>query len=139
VLRAREPAERLCPPSATWGVRPRRERTAAVSAAARDAANWMIAKYDAVNPPALKRLLAGGIQLRPFSQEIMEASHKAANEVYAETAAANPRFKKICDSYVAFRRRQLFVAAGGCHSTSPRCACAPGPKTRLITNRSSCG
>jgi len=76
---------------------------ATVLAAARDAGNWMTAKYDAVNPPALKRLLAGGTQLRPFSQEIMEASYKAANEVYAETAAANPRFKKIYDNYVAFR------------------------------------
>jgi TRAP-type mannitol/chloroaromatic compound transport system substrate-binding protein len=76
---------------------------AAVLAAARDAGNWLIARYDAVNPPALKRLLAGGTQLRPFSQEIMEACYKAANEVYAETAAANPRFKKIYDNYVAFR------------------------------------
>jgi TRAP-type mannitol/chloroaromatic compound transport system substrate-binding protein len=76
---------------------------AAVLAATRDAGNWMIAKYDAVNPPALKRLLAGGTQLRPFSQEIMEACYKAANEVYAETAAANPRFKRIYDNYVAFR------------------------------------
>jgi TRAP-type mannitol/chloroaromatic compound transport system substrate-binding protein len=76
---------------------------AAVQAAARDAGSWMITKYDAVNPLALKRLLAGGTQLRPFSQEIMEASYKAANEVYAQTAAANPRFKKIYDNYVAFR------------------------------------
>jgi TRAP-type mannitol/chloroaromatic compound transport system substrate-binding protein len=49
------------------------------------------------------RAPAGGTQLRPFSQEIMEACYKAANEVYAETAAANPRFKKIYDNYVAFR------------------------------------
>lgn len=39
----------------------------------------------------------------PFSHEIMEACYKAANEVYAETAATNPRFKKIYDNYVAFR------------------------------------
>ncbi len=26
----------------------------------------MMAKYDAVNPPALRRLLANGVQLRPF-------------------------------------------------------------------------
>ena len=76
---------------------------AAVLAAARDAGDWMMTKYDAVNPPALKRLLAGGTQLRPFSPDIMEACYKAANEVYAETAAANPCFKKIYDSYVAFR------------------------------------
>jgi TRAP-type mannitol/chloroaromatic compound transport system substrate-binding protein len=74
-----------------------------VLAAASDAGTWMIGKYDAVNPPALKRLLGGGTQLRGFSQEIMEASYRAANEVYAETLAQNPRFKKIYDSLVAFR------------------------------------
>jgi len=76
---------------------------AALLAAARDAGHWMTGKYDAGNPPALKRLLAGGTQLRPFSQEIMEASYRAANEVCAETSADNPRFKKIYDSMVAFR------------------------------------
>jgi TRAP-type mannitol/chloroaromatic compound transport system substrate-binding protein len=85
-----------------WNALPRHYQ-AAVQAAARDAGDWMITKYDAANPTALKRLLAGGTQLRPFSQEIMEACYKAANEVYAETAAANPRFKKIYDNYVAFR------------------------------------
>jgi len=76
---------------------------AAIGAAAREAGHWMTTKYDAANPTALKRLVAGGTMLRPFSPEIMEASYKAANEVYAETAAANPRFKKIHDSLVAFR------------------------------------
>jgi len=39
----------------------------AVLARACDAANsWMLAKYDAVNPPALKRLIAAGAVLRPF-------------------------------------------------------------------------
>jgi TRAP-type mannitol/chloroaromatic compound transport system substrate-binding protein len=33
----------------------------------------------------------------------MEASYRVANEVYAETSADNPRFKKIYDSMVAFR------------------------------------
>ena len=35
---------------------------------------WMQARYDAANPAALKRLVAGGAQLRPFSQPIMDAS-----------------------------------------------------------------
>ena len=29
--------------------------------------NWMMAKYDQVNPPALKKLLAGGTKLHAFS------------------------------------------------------------------------
>jgi TRAP-type mannitol/chloroaromatic compound transport system substrate-binding protein len=66
----------------------------------------MQAKYDARNPAALKRLVGAGAQLRPFSPEIMEASLKAANEVYAETSAKNADFKKIYDAMVPFRNDQ---------------------------------
>ena len=61
------------------------------------------ARYDARNPAALKRLVANGTQLRPFPQSVMEACLKASNEVNAETSAANPDFKKVWDSIVAFR------------------------------------
>jgi TRAP-type mannitol/chloroaromatic compound transport system substrate-binding protein len=60
-------------------------------------------RYDARNPAALKRLLASGAQLRPYSQSVLEACFKAANEVYAETSAANAEFKKVYDNMVAFR------------------------------------
>ena len=36
----------------------------------------------------------------------MDASFKAANELYAETAAANAEFKKVYESTVAFRSDQ---------------------------------
>ena len=68
---------------------------------------WMTAKYDADNPKALRELVAGGTKLLPFSQPIMEASFAAANEVYAETTAKNPKFKKIYDSMVAFRKEEV--------------------------------
>src|SRR2546421_1380555 len=61
------------------------------------------AKYDSRNPAALRRLIAGGAELRPFSEPIMEASLKASDEVNAETAASNADFKKIHDSLIAFR------------------------------------
>jgi TRAP-type mannitol/chloroaromatic compound transport system substrate-binding protein len=61
------------------------------------------AKYDARNPLALKRLVGAGAQLRPFSQPIMEACLKAANEVYAEISAKNADFKKVYDNMIAFR------------------------------------
>jgi TRAP-type mannitol/chloroaromatic compound transport system substrate-binding protein len=67
---------------------------------------WMQAKYDAGNPPALKRLLAAGTQLRPFPQPVMEACLKAANQVYAEISATNADFKKVWDNLVAFRNDQ---------------------------------
>jgi TRAP-type mannitol/chloroaromatic compound transport system substrate-binding protein len=62
-----------------------------------------LARYDARNPAALKRLVANGVQLRPFSQAVMEACLKASNEVNAETSAANPFYKKVLDSMNAFR------------------------------------
>ncbi len=61
------------------------------------------ARYDARNPGALKRLVAAGTQLRPFSQPIMEACLKASNEVNAETSATNPDYKAVWDSIQAFR------------------------------------
>src|ERR1051326_2718423 len=61
------------------------------------------ARYDARNPQAIKRLVANGAILRPFSQAIMEACLKASNEVNAETSASNPDFKKIYDSQMEFR------------------------------------
>jgi TRAP-type mannitol/chloroaromatic compound transport system substrate-binding protein len=59
---------------------------------------WMLAKYDQLNPPALKRLLAGGTKLHVFSPPIMEASYKAAKEVHSEIATTNASFKKVYDS-----------------------------------------
>jgi TRAP-type mannitol/chloroaromatic compound transport system substrate-binding protein len=64
---------------------------------------WMLAKYDANNPAALKRLVLNGAQLRPFNQAVLEASYKAANEIYAGTSAKNADFKKLYDNMVAFR------------------------------------
>lgn len=64
----------------------------------------MLAKYDAKNAGALRQLVADGVQLRPFSGEILEACYKAAQEVYAEITAANPAFKKIYDSQQAFKK-----------------------------------
>jgi TRAP-type mannitol/chloroaromatic compound transport system substrate-binding protein len=79
---------------------------AVVTAAAAYAGIEMTARYDKRNPEAIRRLIASGAQLRPFSQPILDACLKAANEVYAETTASNADFKKIYDNMVAFRNEQ---------------------------------
>ena len=66
----------------------------------------MQARYDALNPGALKQLIAAGTELRPFTQPTLEACLKAANEVYTETSAKNADFKKIYQSMAAFRGDQ---------------------------------
>ena len=66
----------------------------------------MMARYDARNPVALKRLVANGTQLRPFTQEIMEACLKASDQVNAETAATNPAYKKVLANLEDFRNNE---------------------------------
>ena len=68
--------------------------------------NWMLAKYDAVNAPALKRLVAGGTELRGFPLPVLDAAYKASEELYAELSAKSPLFKKGYESMVAFRTEQ---------------------------------
>jgi TRAP-type mannitol/chloroaromatic compound transport system substrate-binding protein len=77
-----------------------------LTTAASMANEWMQAKYDAENPQALKRLVAGGAQLRPFPPAVMDACLKAALEVYGEVSASNAMFKKVWDSYLPFRNDQ---------------------------------
>ncbi len=72
--------------------------------AAAYANQWMVAKYDLVNPPALRRLLAGGAKLHGFSQPIMEACIKAAHELHDEIAKENANFKKVYESMNAYMR-----------------------------------
>ena len=73
--------------------------------AATEAANSnMMASYDYKNPTALKTLVAGGAQLRPFPQDVMSAAFDAAMATYAEIGATNPTFAKILESQQAFKR-----------------------------------
>ena len=72
-----------------------------------DAHTDMLAKYDGRNPAALKRLVAGGAQLRPFPRPVMDACYKAALEVFEETSAKNANFKKIYDDMIKFRGDQI--------------------------------
>ena len=45
-----------------------------------------------VMPPALKKLISQGAQLRPFPQPVLEACFNMAQEVHSEHAKSNPMF-----------------------------------------------
>lgn len=77
---------------------------AVLDAACRAANADMMASYDYKNPAALRQLVAEGAQLRPFSQEILEACYAAAMETYEEINAQNPTFKKVYESQQAFKK-----------------------------------
>ena len=87
---------------AKWNELPKMYKQVAESAAIQSGME-MTAKYDSRNAAALRRLVSAGAQLRPFSQEILDASFKAANELYDEIGAKNADFKRIYENMRAFR------------------------------------
>ncbi len=63
----------------------------------------MLSRYEAANDAALKSLVAGGTQLRSYSEEIMNAAYTASEELYAGFASSDADFKTIFDNWSAFR------------------------------------
>jgi len=79
------------------------ENKAIIEAAASMAHIDIQAKYDARNPVALKQLVAGGAKLRAFPTDMMNEAFKVSNQIYADTSAKNPSFKKVYDDMARFR------------------------------------
>lgn len=88
----------------------------ALALACRMASTNMIAKYDAGNPDALRRLVAKGAQLKAFPRPVLQACREASQKVFQELGAKDPMFKKLYDSMAAFRDKEIpwfRVAEGG--------------------------
>jgi len=83
------------------------ENKAIVEAAAAQASTDMLAKYDALNPTALKQLVAAKTKVLPFPQAVLDASFKASMEVYQELAAKSEDWKKIYADFRNFQRDQV--------------------------------
>ena len=83
------------------------ENKAIVRAAALEAHVTTQAKYDTFNPGALKQLVAAKAKVLPFPQQVMDASFKAAMELYHELDASNPDWKKVYADYRNFQRDQV--------------------------------
>ncbi len=89
-----------------WNELPKEYR-AVFEAACAEGQAYMQAMYDTLNPAALRRLIAKGTQVRSFSNEIMASAYAAAESIYEEISAKNPRFKEIYDNWKAFRNSQI--------------------------------
>jgi TRAP-type mannitol/chloroaromatic compound transport system substrate-binding protein len=89
-----------------WAELPKQYQSA-LQTACNEAALWMPAKYDALNPAALRRLVAAGTQLRPFPRAVLEACEKAAYETYAEFETKSPHFKRIYPDWKKFRDEEF--------------------------------
>jgi TRAP-type mannitol/chloroaromatic compound transport system substrate-binding protein len=78
----------------------------ALEVACAEANVHMLARYDAKNTEALRRLVAGGAQLRALPRPVMEACYTAAHELYGELAQKSAEFRKIYESWTRFRDEQ---------------------------------
>ena len=80
--------------------------------------HWMMAKYDQVNPRALRRLFANGTKLHAFSPAIMEACYKAAKGLHDDIAKTNASFKKVYDLMEAFQGGPRIPGSASQNSTT---------------------
>lgn len=75
----------------------------AVKTAAAQANVEMLARYDARNQSALQKLLGFGVELRPYSKEIMTAANDVTNQLTDEFSAQDADFKTIFAEWTKFR------------------------------------
>ena len=63
----------------------------------------MQARYDAKNPPALRRLLDAGVDMRPFTDDVLSAAATASRELLEEQAAADATYRGVYERWQRFR------------------------------------
>ncbi len=88
-----------------WEALPR-EYQAAFESANIEQNLMMLASYDARNPAALRKLVAGGAKLRYFPRDVMEAAYESSQELWKELGEKNPDFAKIFPSWQKFQEDQ---------------------------------
>ncbi len=88
-----------------WAALPKSYQAAFESACA-EAHSHMQAKYDANNTNALRRVIAGGAQLRAFPRPVMEAAEKASYQLYDELMDKSAHWKRIYPEWKKFRDEQ---------------------------------
>lgn len=71
--------------------------------AAAQAGLSMQAKYDALNPTALQGILAQGVTMRPFTDDVMAAARDAATQMLEDEAATDAEYAKVLANWKKFR------------------------------------
>ena len=84
------------------------EHKAIVNAASSLAHADMLAKYDALNPNALKQLVIAKTKVLPFSLPVLDTAFRMAMEIFALNEGRSPEWKKIYTDMRNFQRDQIF-------------------------------
>ncbi|MBA2529742.1 MAG: twin-arginine translocation signal domain-containing protein [Euzebyales bacterium] len=74
-----------------------------IKSAAQHSNATMMAKYDAVNPPALQRIMDSKIELRQFPDDMLKAAEERSFELFDEFAQKDADFKSILGEWSKFR------------------------------------
>jgi TRAP-type mannitol/chloroaromatic compound transport system substrate-binding protein len=72
--------------------------------ASQECATVMTARYDAGNPAALERLIAHGVELRPFPKDVMAGAREASRAILEDHAAADATYARIYRAWDAHRK-----------------------------------
>ncbi|MGH8688384.1 MAG: TRAP transporter substrate-binding protein [Burkholderiales bacterium] len=80
---------------------------AALETACEASNEWMMAKYDHENPAALRRLIAGGTQLRYFPKDVMDAAENSAYALYKEYEGKSKHWARIYPQWLAYRDTEI--------------------------------
>jgi TRAP-type mannitol/chloroaromatic compound transport system substrate-binding protein len=79
------------------------EYQAVLQSAASHSYAEMLARYDALNPPALQEITEGGVTVLPFPDDVMDAAAAAVQEILDENSAADEGYAEVMASYNEFR------------------------------------
>ena len=83
---------------AAWDKLPKAYQEMFATAASQSAA-IMQARYDHLNPAALTRILREGVEIRPFSDDLMQAAAEASREMLEEQAAADTTYRRVYEAW----------------------------------------
>jgi TRAP-type mannitol/chloroaromatic compound transport system substrate-binding protein len=79
------------------------EYQAVIESAASHSYGWMLARYDALNPPALAEIKDSGITVLPFPDDVMDAASSEIQSLLDANASSDSDYKAVLDSYNTFR------------------------------------
>jgi TRAP-type mannitol/chloroaromatic compound transport system substrate-binding protein len=78
-----------------------------LAVAAAEENDSMMRRYDALNPPALERLIASGTEVRRFPDDFLQAAYRESNALLESLSAANPQFAAIYGPWKEFRAQSF--------------------------------
>jgi TRAP-type mannitol/chloroaromatic compound transport system substrate-binding protein len=77
----------------------------AVEAACAEVNFWMTTRYDVSNPEALERLIAEGVTLHRFPNDMLDEAQKISTQLMEEKAAANQAYNTVYTHWKKFREQ----------------------------------